>query len=129
MMLSIMVVGDEENCREHIKVILTQKGYKVVEASSGKECLTLLKTEKPDLILMDMMMPEMSGMLTTQSIRDNPKTKNVKVILLTAIHSAEYERMNVDHLEISDYIPKPVDNENLIRKVRKVIGYVRCHQK
>ena len=72
----IMIVDDEPTLVELVTAILKQKGFDVIPAYNGKECLEKLEKVKPDLILMDMMMPGMSGRETTKKIRANPKTKN-----------------------------------------------------
>jgi two-component system alkaline phosphatase synthesis response regulator PhoP len=121
-MAKIMVVDDETSLRELIKAIFTQEGYEVIEASSGPECLEILKTEKPDLILMDMMMPGMSGRETTEKIRQNPDTKDLKVAFLTVAKFSETGKETLGKLNVLDYITKPFDNEDLVARVKKLIG-------
>ena len=70
-MQKIMIVDDEPSIRELIKAIFSSEGFEVIDAASGQECLEKLKTEKPDLILMDMMMPGMSGRETVEKIRQS----------------------------------------------------------
>ena len=118
----IMIVDDEESLRELVIAIFTPEGYDVVAASSGQECLEMLKKEKPDLILMDMMMPGMSGRETTEKIRANPKTKDIKVAFLTVARFSETGKGTLDKLNCVEYITKPFDNEELVGKVKKIIG-------
>ena len=120
-MKKIMVVDDEESLRELIRAIFENEGFEVIDSSSGQECLEKLEKVKPDVILMDMMMPGMSGRETTEKIRDNSKTKNLKVIFLTVARFSETGKETLDKLNVSDYVTKPFDNEDLIKKVKKVI--------
>lgn len=115
----IMLVDDEESLRELVNAILTQDGFEVILASSGKECLELLKKENPDLILMDMMMPGMSGREATEKIRADPKNKNLKIAFLTVARFSETGKETLDKLNVIDYITKPFDNTELVEKVKK----------
>ena len=118
-MATIMVVDDEESLRELIIALFGQEGYKVIAVSSGQECLDALKAAKPDLILMDMMMPGMSGRETTERIRQNPETKDLKIAFLTAERFSESGKGTLTELRVLDYIPKPFDNEELVKKVKR----------
>lgn len=118
----IMIVDDEVNILELVKVILEQEGFEVISVSSGKECLDKLKEVKPDLILMDMMMPSMSGREVTEKIRKNPKTKNLKIAFLTVARFSEVGRDMLKDLNVSDYITKPFDNADLVKRVKKLVG-------
>jgi len=118
----IMIVDDEESLVELVKGILEEEGFEVITAYSGQECLEKLKTVKPDLILMDMMMPGMSGRETTEKIRADPKTKDIKVAFLTVAKFSEVGRDVLERMGVVEYITKPFDNADLVRKVRKHIG-------
>lgn len=118
----IMVVDDEENLLELVKVILEQEGFDVIPVPNGQECLEKLKVIKPDLILMDMMMPNMSGRETTEKIRANPKTKNLKIIFLTVARFSEIGKDVLKKMNVLDYITKPFDNEDLVKRVKKLVS-------
>lgn len=117
----IMVVDDEENLLELVKTIFEKEGFEVISASNGKECLEKLKEVKPDLILMDMMMPGMSGRETTEKIRENPETKNLKIVFLTVARFSEVGKNMLKKLNVLDYITKPFDNEDLVCRVKKLL--------
>ena len=121
-MKKIMVVDDEESLRELARAIFESEGFEVIDASSGLECLQKLEKIKPDVILMDMMMPGMSGREATEKIRQNPDTKNIKVIFLTVARFSETGKGTLDKLNVSDYITKPFDNEELVKRVKKIVG-------
>jgi CheY-like chemotaxis protein len=118
----IMIVDDEENLVELVKAIFESEGYEVIPAYSGKECLEKLEKVKPDLILMDMMMPGMTGKETTKKIRENPKTKNLKIAFLTVVRLSEIGMEELKKLNVLDFITKPFDNQDLVRRVKKLLG-------
>ena len=116
----IMVVDDEESLIELVKAILEQENYEVIKAMSGEECLKKLKTVKPDLILLDMMMPGMSGREVCESIRQNPKTKDLKIAFLTVAKFSEAGQGVLEKMNVLDYITKPFDNQDLVKRVKKM---------
>ena len=115
-----MVVDDEENLLELVKAVLEQEGFEVITASNGPECLEKLKKVKPDLILLDVMMPGMSGREILEKIRENPKTRNLKVAFLTVVRYSEMGKKDLEKLHVLDYITKPFDNKELVRRVKKM---------
>jgi len=118
----VMVVDDEENLLELLEAVLEQAGFAVVTASDGKECLQKLKTVKPDLILLDMMMPGMSGREVCEKIRADPKTRDLKVAFLTVARFSETGKDTLKKMKVLDYITKPFDNDDLVRRVKKIVG-------
>jgi len=118
----IMVVDDEESLQELVKAVLEQEGYDVVTAGDGKECLKKLENVKPDLILLDMMMPGMSGREVCERMRKNPVTKGLKVAFLTVAKFSETGKDVLKKMNVADYITKPFDNDDLVRRVKKIVG-------
>lgn len=118
----IMVVDDEEVLVELVSAILKKEGYDVVGVNSGQECLDKLKQVTPDLILMDMMMPGMSGRETAEKIRKNPKTSGLKIAFVTVARFSEVGKETLKKMGISDYITKPFDNADLVKRVKNIIG-------
>jgi two-component system, OmpR family, alkaline phosphatase synthesis response regulator PhoP len=118
----VMVVDDEETLVELVKAIFEQEDFEVVGVNSGPECLEKLKTVRPDVILMDMMMPGMSGRETTEKIMADPKTKDLKVIFLTVARFSEVGQTSLKKMNVVDYITKPFDNADLVKRVKKAIG-------
>ena len=117
----IMVVDDEEHLVELIKAILETAGFDVTTSSSGSEALDKLKSVKPDLVLLDMMMPGMSGRQVCEKIRANAKTKNLKVAFLTVARFSETGKGVLDKMKVADYITKPFDNDDLVKRVKKLV--------
>ncbi|MBS3130880.1 response regulator [Candidatus Woesearchaeota archaeon] len=120
-MANIMVVDDEESLRELVAAIFSSSGDHVTAASSGQECLDMLEREKPDIILMDMMMPGMSGRETTEKIRQSPAGKNLKIAFLTVARFSETGKDALEKLDVLDYITKPFDNDELVRRVKRLL--------
>jgi CheY-like chemotaxis protein len=117
----IMVVDDEENVLTLVKAVLDQEGFNVMAVISGQECLKKLKDAKPELILMDMMMPGMSGRETVEKIRADPKNKSIKIIFVTVARFSEVGKETLGKLKVSDYITKPFDNEDLVKRVKAAL--------
>ncbi len=119
---NIMVVDDEENLLELVRGILEAEGFDVITVESGEGCLNKLKTAKPDLILLDMMMPGMSGREVCEKIRSNPLTKDLKIIFVTVAKFSETGKDALKKMNVMDYITKPFENADLIRRVKKQLG-------
>lgn len=118
----IMVVDDEESLVELVSAILERENYEVIKAADGQQCLDKLKSVRPDLILLDMMMPGMSGREVCEKIRKNPKTKSLKVAFLTVAKFSETGKDILVRMNVLDYITKPFDNDDLVRRVKKIVG-------
>ncbi len=117
----IMVVDDEENVLTLVKAVLDQEGFEVTAVPSGQDCLKKLKEAKPELILMDMMMPGMSGRETVERIRADPKNKAIKIIFVTVARFSEVGKETLGKLKVSDYVTKPFDNKDLVKRVKSAL--------
>ena len=120
-MAKIMVVDDEADVRESIRTLLEGAGLQVVVAENGYECLEKIKDEKPDLVLLDIMMPGIDGKEVCKRIRSNPLTKDTKIVMLTVVKPSELGTEAFKALDITDYIMKPFDNEELIQNVKNLL--------
>lgn len=118
----VMVVDDEKGLIDLVEGLLKDKNYDVIVATNGNDCLEKLETSKPDLILMDMMMPGMSGIEVCEHIRANPKTKNLKIAFLTVAKYSVVGKENIERLKIINFITKPFDNEDLLKRIKKIVG-------
>ena len=118
---TIMVVDDSPDLVEIVRLTLEGKGFNVRCAYSGKELLAALEKEKPDLILLDVMMPGMDGFEVLIRLKWNPATASIPVILLTAkVHHEDVLRgykLGTDH-----YLKKPFDNTQLVTSVNRLLG-------
>ena len=105
----ILIVDDEQDIREATQICLEVLGeWEVMTASSGKEGLIKAAAEQPDVILLDVMMPDMDGLTTLQNLQANPATQNIPVILLTA-KAQPAEKRRFTELKVAAVITKPYD--------------------
>ncbi len=118
-MSKIMVVDDEPDTVEVVKLALEKHGHEIIEAFSGMECLEKLDTRAPDLIILDIMMPEIDGWGVFRKIRENDK--KVPIILLTVRTQNIDKMLGIQVLKAADYITKPFGREDLIKRVDKVL--------
>lgn len=118
----ILVVDDEDSIRELLTALLEENGYTVDTAKDGEEALLKLRDQNPDLVLLDMMMPGMSGRELCEKIRSDPKTKNMKVAFLTVAKFSEIGKEALDKMHVLDYITKPFDNEDLLGRIKKILS-------
>lgn len=119
-MKKILVVDDEPDTVDLIKLVLTTEGYDVIPAYSGMECFKILKMEKPSLILLDIMMPEMDGWEVFHRVRK--EYEDIPVAILT-VRDRDIDKMLGKHvLKADDYITKPFGRQELIDRVKKIIG-------
>lgn len=116
-----MVVDDEPSLVELLKGIFENEKYKVITAYNGREALEKLKHAKPDLILLDMRMPGLSGREVREHLLKNPKTRDIKVIFLTIVKISELSEELRKNIHASDYITKPFDTKDLVERVKKVV--------
>jgi CheY-like chemotaxis protein len=119
----ILVVDNEPYIQEVVKICLeTVAGWEVLLAGSGEECLHRAEAEQPDVILMDVMMPDMDGITTFQKLQENPATQAIPVILLTAkIQSSE--RCRYAELGTKGAIAKPFDPLELAEQIAAALGW------
>jgi DNA-binding response OmpR family regulator len=118
---TILVVDDEPKLRAMIRVYLEQEGYRVVEANHGRQALYVARVEKPDLIILDLMMPEMGGM---EFMRAFSKESETPVIMLTAKVEDQDKILGLE-LGADDYVTKPFNVRELIARVRAVLRRVQ----
>jgi two-component system, sensor histidine kinase and response regulator len=118
----ILVVDDEESVRKSVQMLLENEGYAVVTAAGGKECLQWLVKQKFDLVLLDVLMPEMTGNEVAEKIRANPKTKNQKIAFLTILTLGPEGRAAMKKIKPKDYIQKPFKNADFKKRIKKIVG-------
>jgi DNA-binding response OmpR family regulator len=114
---TILVVDDEAKLRSMIRVYLEQEGFRVVEAANGRDALFVARHEKPDLILLDLMMPEMNG---TEFMRVHSREAETPVIMLTAKVEDQDKIVGLE-LGADDYVTKPFNVRELLARVRAVL--------
>ncbi len=110
---TVLVVDDEASIRELLRQELESEGYTVREAKDGREALAQVKREKPDLIVLDVMMPELSGFDVAAVLRNDPETFNIPIVILSIIQDKERGyRLGVDR-----YFTKPMDTRALLNEI------------
>ena len=114
----ILVVDDERAFLRLVDQVLTQQGYEVLTADNGQEALRILYAQKPDLVLLDVVMPGMDGWQTCQRIRE---ISDVPIIMLTGKQKAEKDIVQGLEYGADEYLFKPVGNKELVARVRAVL--------
>ncbi|CAN0309340.1 unnamed protein product, partial [Phaeothamnion confervicola] len=115
---SVLVVDDEVNIRRFLRHILEQEGYDVLEAASGKEALQRASREKPNLILLDLRLGDMTGFEILEELKQKSDTRDIPVVILSIIQDKEQGF----RLGASDFLNKPVDREKLIDRISRLIS-------
>jgi two-component system alkaline phosphatase synthesis response regulator PhoP len=120
----ILLVDDDADFVEATKLILESKSYDVVVSYDGKEGLKKVQTEEPNLIILDVMMPEMDGYEVCAKLKSDPKYRHIPILLLTAvgesIPTTSYTKEMGMKIEADDYIPKPVELNELVERVENL---------
>lgn len=121
----ILVVDDEPEIVEMLRMCLETASYEVVAAYNGQEGIEKTKKERPDAIILDLMMPEKDGFQASKEIKNDPECAHIPILVLTAIsdhlsHTRYAKSMGME-LEAEDYIDKPVDPNLLLERLAKLL--------
>jgi len=117
----ILCVEDEPEMIDLIRLILGRRGFEVKGATGGVEGLRMIREEKPDLVLLDLMMPDMDGWEVYQQIKADEKTKGIPVIVVTAKAQSIDKVLGLHIAKVDDYIAKPFSPQDLLNSVEKVL--------
>ena len=120
-MAKVLLVEDNEMNRDMLSRRLVRRGFEVVFAVNGKQGVDLARSEKPDIILMDMSLPIMDGWEATRCVKSDDATRSVPVIELTA-HAMSGDREKAIEAGCDDYDTKPVELDRLIGKIERLLG-------
>ncbi len=118
-MARVLVVDDEKDVVELVKFLLERDGHQVLEAYNGKEALERANAEHPDLIILDIMMPEMDGYTVNAHLTENEATRRIPVIILTA--KGQMRDVFEMASNVAFYMEKPFDPKHLREKIREVL--------
>jgi two-component system response regulator VicR len=118
----IMVVDDEPDTVDLVKLVLETEGYEILVAYSGQEALDIIKVNRPDLVLLDIMMPQMDGWMVRKKIVGNEETKDIPVVMLTAKAQPIDKMIGLHVVGVTDYITKPFGRKELIDSVKRIVG-------
>jgi DNA-binding response OmpR family regulator len=117
---TVLVVEDEEDILELVAYNLEQAGLRTLKARDGEEAMAAVFRERPDLVVLDIMLPKMDGKEVCRRIRQNEQTRSLPVIMLTAL-AEEVDRIVGFELGADDYLPKPFSPKELVLRVRAVL--------
>ena len=117
---TILSVDDERDVTELVHFHLTKAGYRVLTASSGREALETIRLVPPDLILLDLMLPDVDGFAVCEILRRQAATATIPIVILTAWATTDAQSMGLE-LGALDYLTKPFSPRELVERVRRLL--------
>ena len=120
----VLLVDDSATVLMMERMILAAERFEIVTASNGQEAHEVAKRELPDLILMDIVMPRMSGLEACKLLRSDPATRHIPIILVTTRGEAQTMEQGYEN-GCNDYVTKPVNSGELLTKVRNILGTLK----
>jgi two-component system, OmpR family, response regulator VicR len=121
----IVYVEDEQEMIDLVRLILSRKGYEVLGANGGREGLQLIAESKPDLVLLDLMMPDIDGWDVYQQMKAGEEMRSIPVIVVTAKAQSIDKVLGLHIAKVDDYISKPFSPQELVDSIDKVISRSR----
>ena len=118
----VVYIEDEPEMIDLVRLILSRKGYEVIGANGGREGLDIIRQKLPDLVLLDLMMPDMDGWDVYQQMKSVEATRDIPVIVITAKAQSIDKVLGLHIAKVDDYISKPFSPQELVESVEKVIG-------
>jgi len=118
----ILCIEDEQEMIDLIRLILSRRGFDVRGANSGEEGLKIIHEKHPDLVLLDLMMPDMDGWEVYQKMKGDETTRNIPVIVVTAKAQSIDKVLGLHIAKVDDYIAKPFSPQELLNSVDNVLG-------
>jgi two-component system alkaline phosphatase synthesis response regulator PhoP len=119
-MKTILIIDDEDDIRAILTYNLEKENYRVLNASNGKDGIELAQQHTPDLVLLDVMMPEMDGIEVCEYLRADPKTENISICFLTA-RSEDYSQIAGLEAGADDYVSKPIKPKVLVSRIKAIL--------
>ena len=120
-MKKILIADDKSRVVELVKATLEGEDYQVIDASDGREALEKIDKQKPDLVLLDIIMPKMDGFEVLRDLKGDPKTKDIAVIMLTA-KGQKLDKHKGRRLGAQGYIVKPFSPSSLLKKIKEILA-------
>jgi DNA-binding response OmpR family regulator len=118
----ILCIEDEQEMIDLIRLILSRRGFEIRGANGGKEGLEIIRKDHPDLVLLDLMMPEMDGWEVYQQMKADETTRNIPVIVVTAKAQSIDKVLGLHIAKVDDYIAKPFSPQELLTSVDNVLA-------
>jgi CheY-like chemotaxis protein len=123
----ILIVDDTETMRLYEHMLLSGQGYDLDMASDGAEAIEKIAQRKPDLVLLDIMMPRMNGIECCRKIKSSDETKDIKVVMVTT--KSEYEKVKEAFAAgCDDYVTKPINRVELLAKMKELLKFAELRQ-
>jgi len=119
----ILIIDDEEDVVTYLSAFFTDNGFEAISAINGKEGFEKAKSEKPDIITLDVSMPEESGVKALRDLQNNESTKNTPIIMVTGV-STDMKRFIETRKQVhppEGYFEKPIDREALLKKIKELL--------
>jgi len=117
----VIYIEDEQEMIDLVRLILSRKGFEVIGATGGRDGLDLVRQKMPDLVLLDLMMPDMDGWDVYQQMKSDELTKEIPVIVVTAKAQSIDKVLGLHIAKVDDYISKPFSPQELVESVEKVL--------
>jgi CheY-like chemotaxis protein len=123
---NILIVDDDPDVREAVKIILETQPYELTFASNGEECLEQVKKSRPDLIILDLLMPKKDGFEVIKELRGYQSYPRIPILVLTVVKKEaagrRYELETALRMDVDDYIEKPIQPDDLIDRVKRILA-------
>ncbi|MCK5646669.1 MAG: response regulator [Anaerolineales bacterium] len=120
--MRLVCIEDEPEMIDLVRLILGRKGFEVIGANGGVEGLETVRREKPDLVLLDLMMPDMDGWEVYQQIKADEELRKIPVVVVTAKAQSIDKVLGLHIAKVDDYITKPFGPQELLESVEKILG-------
>lgn len=117
----ILVVDDEKDILEVLEKRLSSAGYDVIKVDNGKDAIRIAREQKPDLIVLDIVMPEIDGAMVAETLKQDVSTKGIPIIFLTCLLTKKEESILGHKIHGHFFIAKPFDQEELLSEIKKTI--------
>ena len=118
----VVCIEDEPEMIDLVRLILGRKGFEVIGANGGVEGLEAVRREKPDLVLLDLMMPDMDGWEVYQQMKADPDLRAIPVVVVTAKAQSIDKVLGLHIAKVDDYITKPFGPQELLESIAKILG-------
>ena len=118
----VVYIEDEPEMIDLVRLILNRRGYEIIGANGGREGLDLVRAQTPDLVLLDLMMPDMDGWDVYQQMKADEHTQNIPVIVVTAKAQSIDKVLGLHIAKVDDYISKPFSPQELVDSIEKVLA-------
>jgi DNA-binding response OmpR family regulator len=118
---SVLVAEDEAHLVEALSFLMTRAGFDVAAAADGPTALAMIRQQRPDLVILDLMLPGCDGFEVLEALKADARTRDTRVIVLTA-RGREQDRLRAKALGVDDYVTKPFSNSDVVERVRALLS-------